>query len=86
MAAAPPLSVGERFYSEDRHKPAAYIVGACDSLWIELRAEPVMRSAAMAAAARIDWKALARGWPVRFTDDEGDCPEPTENGPPARSS
>jgi hypothetical protein len=31
-----PLSVGERFYSEDRHKPAAYIVGACDTPWIEL--------------------------------------------------
>jgi len=36
MAAAAPSSVGERFYSEDRHKPAAYIVGACDSPWIEL--------------------------------------------------
>ena len=25
------LSVGERFYSEDRHKPAAYIADACES-------------------------------------------------------
>jgi hypothetical protein len=28
--------VGLRFDSEDRHKPVAYIVGACDSPWIEL--------------------------------------------------
>ena len=36
MAADAPLPVGGRFYSEDRHKPAAYILDASGDPWIDL--------------------------------------------------